>query len=43
MSMPGEPEAKNYHERIMLALERIAYGMLAQTEEANGALTARWE
>jgi enoyl-CoA hydratase/carnithine racemase len=26
-----------------LALERIAYGMLAQTGEAEGALSARWE
>jgi enoyl-CoA hydratase/carnithine racemase len=25
-----------------LALERLAYGMLAQTPEADGALTARW-
>jgi enoyl-CoA hydratase/carnithine racemase len=25
-----------------LALERIAYGMLAQSEEASGALSARW-
>lgn len=26
-----------------LALERIAYGMLAQTDEADGALSGRWE
>jgi hypothetical protein len=25
-----------------LALERIAYGMLAQTSEASGALAERW-
>ena len=39
MSMPGEPEAKNDQERIMLALERIAN--ILQVMNANLATVAK--